>query len=180
MPTLFVLCGLSFSGKTTLARRIADATGSAIVAYDELYATVERDSAITGLDEWYLIRGVLHEQARAHLAAGRSVVVDNLNEEVVDRAAFRAIADEQGAKRSSCTSTRRSMSSPSGGAGTTASRRVAPRPTRSSRSSCRGSSRRRHPNGGSATPRATTSATGWTSYSGFGRRERLDREHVFV
>jgi predicted kinase len=54
--------------------------------------------AITGLDEWYLIRGVLHEQARAHLAAGRSVVVDNLNEEVVDRAAFRAIADEQGAE----------------------------------------------------------------------------------
>jgi hypothetical protein len=78
------MSGLSFSGKTTLARRISEATGSAIVSYDELYAHAPRDEAITGLEEWRLIVGLVHEQARARLAAGESVVVDNLNEDVID------------------------------------------------------------------------------------------------
>jgi predicted kinase len=91
------MCGLSFSGKTTLARRISEATGSAIVSYDELYAHAPRDEAITGLEEWRLIVGLVHEQTRARLAAGESVVVDNLNEDVIDRDQLRAIADEQGA-----------------------------------------------------------------------------------
>ena len=98
MPTLLIMCGLSFSGKTTLARRIGEATGSAVVSYDELYATVERDPSVTGLDEWYLVVGLVHEHARAHLAAGRSVVVDSLNEEVVDRDRLRAVAAAEGAE----------------------------------------------------------------------------------
>jgi predicted kinase len=76
MPTLFVMSGLSFSGKTTLARRISEATGAPIVSYDELFATAERDPSVTGLDEWYLITDLVHDQARAHLEAGRSVIVD--------------------------------------------------------------------------------------------------------
>jgi predicted kinase len=94
MPTLYVMCGLSFSGKTTLATRLAAATGAAFVSYDELYATAERD--LTGLEEWRYIVGLVHERTRAELSAGRSVVVDNLNEDRVDRAELRAIADELG------------------------------------------------------------------------------------
>jgi predicted kinase len=91
------MCGLSFSGKTTLARRISEATGSAIVSYDDLYAHAPRDEAITGLEEWRLIVGLVHENTRTRLAAGESVVVDNLNEGVIDRDQLRAIAAEQGA-----------------------------------------------------------------------------------
>ena len=41
--------------------------------------------------------GLVHEQARARLAAGESVAIDNPNEDVVDRDQLRAIAEEQGA-----------------------------------------------------------------------------------
>lgn len=97
VPILFIMCGLSFSGKTTLARRIAEVTGSVIVSYDALYATIERDPSLDGLEEWRLIVGRMHEDARTHLSAGRSVVVDNLNEEVIDRDPLREIAQKCGA-----------------------------------------------------------------------------------
>jgi predicted kinase len=90
------MCGLSFSGKTTVARAIGKATGAPIVSYDELYATVPRDASLTGLDEWWLITDLVCERAREHLAAGRTVIVDNLNEERVDRDRLRAAAAKEG------------------------------------------------------------------------------------
>ena len=96
MPLLYIMCGLSFSGKTTLARAIANATESVIVSYDELYAT-RRDPAVTGLDEWYQLIALMDDEVRGHLAAGRSVVVDNLNEDLVDRDRLRGVAEESGA-----------------------------------------------------------------------------------
>ena len=92
------MSGLSFSGKTTLARKISDATGAPIVSYDELFATTEREASVSGLDEWYLITGLVDDHARAHLAAGRSVIVDSLNEDRIDRDRLRAIAADQGAE----------------------------------------------------------------------------------
>ena len=90
------MCGLSFSGKTTLARRISEATRSTVVSYDELYEHAPRDPAITGVEEWRLVTRLVHEQTRARLAAGESVIVDNLNEDMIDRDQLRAIASEQG------------------------------------------------------------------------------------
>jgi predicted kinase len=90
------MSGLSFSGKTTLARKISEATGAPIVSYDGLFATAERDPSVSGLDEWYLVTGLVDDRARAHLAAGRSVIVDTLNEDRIDRDRLRAIAAEQG------------------------------------------------------------------------------------
>ena len=98
MLTVYVMCGLSFAGKTTLARRIAASTASAVVSYDELYASVERDAVLTGLHEWEFIVSCMDDAVRAELAAERSVVVDNLNEDLVDRDRLRAIADDFGAK----------------------------------------------------------------------------------
>jgi predicted kinase len=96
-PTLFIMCGLSFSGKTTLARRISQATGAVIVSYDRLFTEVDRGPEITGLDEWYMIVALVQQETRRHLASGQSVIVDNLNEDVVDRDQLRAIANEEGA-----------------------------------------------------------------------------------
>jgi predicted kinase len=92
------MCGLSFSGKTRLARAIGEATGAPIVSYDELYMTVERDRSITGMDEWWLITDLVGERAGEHLTAGRSVIVDNLNETRVDRDRLRDVAAQAGAE----------------------------------------------------------------------------------
>ena len=98
MPTLYAMSGLSFSGKTVLAAEISAATGAAIVSYDDLYGTVERDPALTGIEEWRLIVSLVHAEARRHLQDGDSVIVDNLNEDMIDRDQLRAIAAECGAE----------------------------------------------------------------------------------
>jgi predicted kinase len=95
---LYALSGLSFSGKSTLAAELGRTTGAAIVSYDELFVSLPRPAGIEGLAEWQLLVDEVHERARAELAAGRSVIVDTLNEDLVDRDELRAIADEHGAE----------------------------------------------------------------------------------
>lgn len=36
MSNLYIMCGLAFSGKSTLVRKIAEQTGSKRIAFDEL------------------------------------------------------------------------------------------------------------------------------------------------
>lgn len=87
-PRVFLLCGRSFSGKSTLAARLAAATGALVVSLDAL--NLER-GLVSGdgvsAEEW----GKTHEEARgllAHgLAEGRDVVFD-------DTACFRFLRDD--------------------------------------------------------------------------------------
>jgi predicted kinase len=98
MPVLIAMCGLSFSGKTTLARAISEETGAPIVSYDELWATVPRDPLLSGVDEWQFVFDLMCTRAGEHLAAGRSVIVDNLNEDTIDRGRLRDVAESNGAE----------------------------------------------------------------------------------
>lgn len=85
---VFLLCGRSFSGKSTLAARLAAATGALVVSLDAL--NLER-GLVSGdgvsAEEW----GKTHEEARRllarGLAEGRDVVFD-------DTACFRFLRDD--------------------------------------------------------------------------------------
>jgi predicted kinase len=90
---LYVLCGMSFSGKSTLAAAIAQQTGAVIVSLDEINA--ER-GLYGGLgipdEEWLLSHQLALQRVEEALATGRSVVVDDTNCFRFLRDAYRAVA----------------------------------------------------------------------------------------
>ena len=76
--TLTLMCGLSFSGKSTLARGLAEELGAHLVSLD----AINHERGLRGgegipLDEWATSNGIAHERAGVLLAAGGDVVVDD-------------------------------------------------------------------------------------------------------
>lgn len=75
---LVLRCGLSFSGKSTLAARLSDALVGELLSLDR----INEERGLDGgqgipLDEWATTNRIAHERAGALLAAGRHVVVDD-------------------------------------------------------------------------------------------------------
>jgi predicted kinase len=97
-PALIAMCGLAFSGKSTMARRVAAALAAEIVSYDAINAGRGFDGGTTIADhEWEKTSLQAAEKARALLAEGRSVVVDDTFSHRFLRDRFRAVAGESGA-----------------------------------------------------------------------------------
>ena len=98
---LYILCGLPFSGKTTLAKKIAEYTGSKLVAFDQLWLELEKNTqlapSLTGNEEWRLIRRVAKEKISESLKNSRSVVYDDTNVRLEHREELRDVARQHGA-----------------------------------------------------------------------------------
>ena len=96
MPTLYILCGLPFSGKSMLARHLATATGSVLVAYDDLWLEKKRETGDSlEFDELCdLAEGRLAQA----LEQGLSAVYDTLNNSTGWRDRLRHIAARRGAR----------------------------------------------------------------------------------
>ena len=75
---LIVLCGLAFSGKSTIARRIAAETAAELISLDAINAERGFDggSAIDD-SEWEKTSLISVARACAALATGRTVVVED-------------------------------------------------------------------------------------------------------
>ena len=96
-PTLYIMCGLPFSGKTTLARAIADQWGCVHLDLDSL-ANREGFFPEEGIDDkqWSLLFSEAHQYLAALLSSGKSVVFDAVNYDRVGRDRLRAIAQQNG------------------------------------------------------------------------------------
>lgn len=95
---LIALCGLAFSGKSTMARRIAEATGAELVSYDAINARRGFDGGTVMDDqEWEKTSLMAAASARAVLASGRRVVVDDTFSHRFLRKRFAAVAQAAGA-----------------------------------------------------------------------------------
>lgn len=98
---LYILCGLPFSGKTTLAKKIAEHTGSKLVAFDQLWLDLEADaqfaSSLTGDEGWRTVRSVAKERIAENLKKRCSVVYDDTNVRFEHRDELRDLAREHGA-----------------------------------------------------------------------------------
>jgi predicted kinase len=94
---LIALCGLAFSGKSTVARRVAAELGHALISYDAINATRGFDGGKAIADiEWEKTSMMAAAQARATLAAGRGVVIDDTFSHRFLRERFRKVADAAG------------------------------------------------------------------------------------
>lgn len=92
------MCGLAFSGKSTLARKIAEHTGSRLIAFDKLWVEKEKEHPITKGDEgWRFIRKVAQEEIAKALREGISVVYDDNNVRFEHREEIREIGRSLGA-----------------------------------------------------------------------------------
>ena len=98
-PTLYILCGLPFSGKSVLARRLCARFGYPVVNIDEIKLAHgfpwTEDSPITPAD-WERIFGESYERTRALLQGGHSVIYDCANLDRSGRDTLRNVAEKAG------------------------------------------------------------------------------------
>lgn len=97
MPKLYIMCGLAFSGKSTLARKIAESTGSVRITFDELWIEIDKESPVPKDEKgWKLIRKIGQERVLAALEEGKSVVYDDNNIRYEHREELRNVANRVG------------------------------------------------------------------------------------
>lgn len=99
MTTLFVLCGLPFSGKSTIARVLVERFG--VIALDVDALARERGyRPEKGIEpeRWGRLFAEAHQLVRERLGQRRSVVFDAVNVDRAGRDRLREIAHERGAR----------------------------------------------------------------------------------
>lgn len=100
-PTLYIICGLPYSGKTTLSKRIANSewTRSERISFDDLYQ--EKKSSLgkgsSKVTEWEYITRIAQGRIKHALKNHMSVVYDNTNDRYNQRVTLRSIAEKSGA-----------------------------------------------------------------------------------
>lgn len=99
MTNLYIMCGLAFSGKSVLARKIAERTGSKIIAFDKLWVEKDKEQPVPKGDEgWKFIRKVGQDEVAKALQEGASIVYDDNNVRFEHREELRKVAKRFGAK----------------------------------------------------------------------------------
>lgn len=94
---LYIMCGLAFSGKSTLARKIAEKTDSDLVAFDQLWVLKDKEKPISkDADGWRFIRKVAQEEVAKKLTDGKSVVYDDNNVKKEHRDELQRVAKNAG------------------------------------------------------------------------------------
>jgi predicted kinase len=95
---LVLMCGLSFSGKSTVAAGLAGALDAELLSLDRI--NEERDlhgGQGIPVEEWATTNRIAHDRAGGLLAAGRDVVVDDTGSPRFIRDEWRATASSAGA-----------------------------------------------------------------------------------
>jgi predicted kinase len=96
MPTLIIICGISFAGKSTLGEAIASRFGYEQVDVDDtkiaLCRADVRDEELSRAD-WEHIYRQTYDEIREHLRAGKSVVDGSGNFRHSERQTVRALAE---------------------------------------------------------------------------------------
>ena len=95
--TLYLMCGLPFSGKTTLAQSLAAQCGFVHLDLDVLARekSLLPEEGIND-EQWGHIFHDVYQQVATLLASGQSVIVDAVNFDKAGRNRFRTIAQQSG------------------------------------------------------------------------------------
>ncbi|WP_395088972.1 AAA family ATPase [Armatimonas sp.] len=97
-PILYLLCGLSFAGKSTLAKGLSGLLGAVIIEADRYIPVVEeRLPNANKIESWRAIQALAREAVRESLASGTSVIFDDLMVDPQDRDELALLAGQVGA-----------------------------------------------------------------------------------
>lgn len=98
--TLYIMCGVGFAGKSTLAKKIAEYTGATLVSQDAMYFEKEEELNIDpdSDEQWRMILDMSQNRIKEELNKGNSVVFDDTSLQVNNRDELRRIAKETGAE----------------------------------------------------------------------------------
>ncbi|MGP9681355.1 AAA family ATPase [Brachybacterium sp. AOP3-A1-3] len=96
--TLTLMCGLSFSGKSTLAARLAEGLPASVISLD----LINEERGLYGgqgipVEEWSRTNQLAHERGQALLEAGHHVVVNDTGSPRFIRDDWRDVAERAGA-----------------------------------------------------------------------------------
>ena len=96
-PTLYILCGLPFSGKSTFGKALSQQIGAEYIGFDttweDMHDTIdEQDKDNT----WRIVRDYGKNKARTFLIEGKSVVYDETNVGYDHRQELRDFAQKAG------------------------------------------------------------------------------------
>lgn len=93
MPTLYIMVGVAFSGKSTLSRKIAEYTNATLVSQDALWFEKEKELKLEdNSNNWKIIMALCEERMRSELSKGKSVVYDNTSLQFNERENLRNLA----------------------------------------------------------------------------------------
>jgi predicted kinase len=99
--TLFILCGLPYSGKTYLAQQIIAATGCSYVSIDDFFHKGGYDWTTNTLPDaggWDAIFTASYDATKEALGANNNVLYDSTNHTRASRDKLRVVAQELGAE----------------------------------------------------------------------------------
>ncbi len=92
---LYLLCGLSFAGKSTLAKQLSEPLEAVIIEADRYIAVIEQQLPnASKIESWRAIQALAREAVRESLAAGVSVIFDDLMVDPQDRDELALLARE--------------------------------------------------------------------------------------
>lgn len=95
IPVLYIMCGLGFSGKSTLAKQIAQHFKIPIVSTDEMFWELKLKSG--DYEGWSELLRLSKERTTGFLKNGQSVIYDYTSEKREQRDELRTLAGKAGA-----------------------------------------------------------------------------------
>ena len=100
MPILYIMCGVGFAGKSTLAKNISEHLEIPLVSQDGLFFEKEKELNLNQDSDaqWEMLLGMCKQRIREIMTEGKSVVFDNVNLKHAHRDELREIAKEVGGK----------------------------------------------------------------------------------
>lgn len=99
-PTLFIMCGLPYSGKTTFSKRFAFEEGCVLISIDDVRESLGFVWGVNDAtsEDWRQIYQRVDEQIATALSVGRCVVYDSANQDEASRRKYRSLAESLGCR----------------------------------------------------------------------------------
>lgn len=94
MQKLYIMCGVAFSGKSTLAKKIAETKGAELVSQDSIWFEKKESMNLDwdSDEDWEMVQGLSRAEIERALKSGTSVVYDDISLTFADRERLRSLA----------------------------------------------------------------------------------------